>query len=100
MNNTEMIEPVRAYRDIEDPYSKYIVQVHPKIQEDSQEIKTINTEDHIAEMKEVVENALAIKQTISTIDYKLCSTPPTENIEPKNNCWLMQPTPPELAMYS
>jgi hypothetical protein len=51
-------------------------------------------------MKEVVENALAVKQTISTIEYNLCSTPPIEKFEPKNNCWLMQPTPPELAMYS
>jgi transcriptional regulator of met regulon len=25
MNNTEMSEPLRAYRDNEDPYSKYIV---------------------------------------------------------------------------
>jgi hypothetical protein len=100
MMKTEMSEPIGPYKDMEDPYTKYIINV-PKIVEDSREIQTIDTEDHIAEMKEVVENALAIKQTLSTIDYNLCSTPPADKFkQPQINCWLMQPTPPELAMYS
>ncbi len=55
-----MSEPIGPHKDMEDPYAKYIINV-PKIAEDSREIQTIDTEDHIAEMKEVVENALAIK---------------------------------------
>lgn len=82
MMNTELSEPIKVYKDMEDPYSKYIVHAHPKVQEDSREIQTIDTEDHIAEMKEVVENALAVKQTISTIDYNLCSTPPAGRYQP------------------
>lgn len=100
MMNTEMSEPIKAYKDLEDPYSKYIVHAYPKVQEDSQEIQTIDTEDHIAEMKEVVENALAVKQTTSTFDYNMCATPPADRYQPQVNCWLMQPTPPELALYS
>ena len=58
---TELSEPIITSKEREDPYTKYIVHVPSRLQEDSREIQTIATEDNIAEMKQIVDNALAIK---------------------------------------
>lgn len=73
-------------KDYEDPYTKYIVHVPSRLADDSREIQTqtIATEVNIAEMKQIVENALAMKQTISTVDPEAaaCSTPPMDRYQP------------------
>ena len=73
---TELSEPIITCKDNEDPYTKYIVHMASRLEQDSREIQTIATEDNIAEMKQVVDNALALKQTLSSIDPG-CQTPCT-----------------------
>jgi len=103
MAGTELSGPI--INNHEDPYTKYIVHV-PSRADDSREIQTIATEDNIAEMRQIVDNALAFKQTFSTIGEPnvcttpfACSTPQTDPYKaPQIDCWLTRPTPPEHAM--
>lgn len=88
---TELSEPIIANKEPEDPYTKYIIHVPSRNNEDSRETQTIATEDGIAQMKMIVENALNMKQTITTIDHpSMPCTPDMDRFKPPQvDCWLL-----------
>lgn len=79
---TELSEPIIANKEQEDPYTKYIIHVPSRAQEDRNETQTIATEDNISQMRQIVDNALAMKQTISTIEHpSILCTPEVDRYE-------------------
>lgn len=71
--------------DKESPFSKYMSEIQQKVSvreqpfEGQHDYLTIATEEHIAEMKEVVDNAMAMKH--NNVDRTFLITPPTPQYE-------------------
>ena len=49
--------------------------------EDQHDYYTIATEEHIAEMKEIVDNAMAMKNHLNSVDRTFVITPPLPQYE-------------------